>query len=145
MSTLDVPQLVRAEMQDRRHDRQMQTRQMYTPPLDGAADPHRNFDAFVASRMMEILSHHYPGYPWDVVSNAQQGVVHFGIRVVMGETLRWVIKLAQWDDLNPKLVIDGGGELLERFNLPRAGFEVMSFIEARDNKHRAQVDIGRRR
>lgn len=145
MRTLDVPQLVRAEMQDRHHDRQMQTRQMYTPPLDGSTDPHRHFDAFVASRMMEILAHHYPGYPWDVVSNAQQGVVHFGIRVLMGETLRWVIKLKQWDDLNPKLVIDGGGELLERFNLPRAGFEVMSFIAARDNKHRAQIDIGKRR
>jgi hypothetical protein len=26
----------------------------------------------------------------------------------------------QWDDLNPKLVIDGGGELLERMNLPRS-------------------------
>jgi hypothetical protein len=52
----------------------------------------------------------------------------------------------QWDDLNPKLVIDGGGELLERMNLPRRGFEVMSFLEAHGNKHKFDFsDVGRRR
>lgn len=143
---IDVPQLVRREKQDRVGERVMESRLLYQPPLDGSLDPHRGFDLFVAARIFEILSHHYPGYPWKVVSNAQQGIVYFNIPRIMGETLHWLIRLKQWDDLNPKLVIDGGGELLERMNLPRAGFEVMSFIEARDNKHKSDfADVSRRR
>ncbi|MET4187608.1 hypothetical protein ABIB86_000443 [Bradyrhizobium sp. JR1.7] len=146
MRTLDVPQLVRAEVQQRDADRQMQTRLMYVPPLDGSLDPHRNFDAFVAGRIMEILNHHFPGYPWHAVSNAQQGIVYFSIPVLMGETLRYLIKLGDWSDLSPKLVIDGGGELLERMNLPRKGFDVMSFIKARDQKHLSDfADAGKAR
>jgi hypothetical protein len=145
-NNIDVPQLVRAERQAPVRERVMEKRLMYVPPLDGSLDPYREFDAFIAKRIDEILSHHFPGYPWKVISNAQQGVVYFNIPVLMGETLHYLIKLAQWDDLNPKLVIDSGGELLERMNLPREGFEVMSFLEARDNRHRFDFDdIGKRR
>jgi len=143
---IDVPQLVRAERQERASDRVMEQRLMYVPPLDESADPHREFDLFVARRISEILNHHFPGYPWKVVSNAQQGVVYFSIPALMGETLHWLIKLGQWSDLSPRLVIQGGGELLERMNLPRRGFEVMSFLEARGNKHGFDfADVGRRR
>ncbi len=145
-NVIDVPQLVRAERQDRVADRQMEKRLLYAPPLDGSLDPHREFDLFVSKRINEILTHHYPGYPWKAVSNAQQGVVYFSIPALMGDTLHWLIKLGQWNDLSPKLIIDGGGELLERMNLPRRGFEVMSFVEARGNKHRFDfADVGRRR
>lgn len=133
---IDVPQLVRAERQDRVADRVIEKRLMYVPPIDGSIDPHRQFDLFVATRIGEILSHHYPGYPWKITSNAQQGIVHFSIPVLMGPTLNWLIRLAQWGDLNPKMVIDGAGQLLERMNLPRTGFEVMSFLEARANKNK---------
>lgn len=143
---IDVPQLVRAERQERISDRAYEKRLVYQPPLDGSLDPHRKFDLFVARRINEILSHHYPGYPWKVISNAQQGVVYFNIPVLMGDTLHWLIKLGQWDDLSPKLVIHGGGELLERMRLPRRGFEVMSFLEAKRNKHLLDfADVGKRR
>jgi hypothetical protein len=142
---LDVPVLVRSEVQDRKLDRQMATQLLYTPPLDGSVDPHREFDAFIAKRIHEILSHHFPGYPWDVKCSAAQGMIWFAIPVLMGPTLNWAIKLAQWGDLNPKLVIDGGGELLERMHLPRKGFEVMSFLESRDNRHNMQFDHPGRR
>ena len=141
---IDVPQLVRADAPDRVGDRQMLNVQLYKPPLDGTPDMHREFDMFVANRINEILTHHYPGYPWQSNADASQGVVYFGIPVLMGPTLKWVIRLGEWDDLTPKLVIDGGGELLERFNLPRRGFEVDSFLHARDNKHKAQIDFKRR-
>jgi hypothetical protein len=145
-NVIDVPQLVRAERGERVSDRAMEQRLMYVPPVDGTIDPHRQFDLFVARRINEILTHHYPGYPWKVVSNAQQGVVYFNIPALMGETLHWLIKLGQWDDLSPKLVIQGGGELLERMNLPRRGFEVMSFVEARGKKHKFDfADVSRRR
>ncbi len=145
-NVIDVPQLVRAERQERAAERVMENRLLYQPPLDGTADPHRGFDLFVAGRIFEILSHHFPGYPWKVVSNAQQGIVYFNIPPLMGDTLHWLIRLKQWDDLNPKLVIDGGGELLERMGLPRNGFEAASFADARQNKHKLEFnDVGRRR
>lgn len=145
-NTIDVPQLVRAERQERVSDRAMEKRLLYTPPLDGSLDPHRGFDLFVAKRIDEILTHHYPGYPWKVVSNAQQGIVYFNIPALMGETLHWLIKLGDWNDLSPKLVIDGGGELLERMNLPRQGFEVMSFLEALGDRAKFDfADVGKRR
>lgn len=133
---IDVPQLVRAEKQERAGERQMEQRLLYQPPLDGSLDPKRDFDLFVSRRMSEILNHHFPGYPWKCVSNAQQGVVYFSIPILMGDTLHYLIKLGQWEDLSPKLVIDGGGELLERMNLPRRGFEVMAFLEARANREK---------
>ena len=143
---IDVPQLVRAERQDRVRDRSMEHRLLYVPPIDGSVDPHRGFDQFVATRISEILNHHFPGYPWKVISDAAQGVVYFNIPQIMGETLHWLIRLKQWSDLSPKLVIDGGGQLLERMNLPRCGFEVMSFIEARANRSKSDfADVSRRR
>lgn len=145
-NVIDVPQLVRAERQERVGERQMEKRTLYTPPLDGSADPHCEFDMFISKRIEEILQHHYPGYTWDAKVSAQQGLIWFNIPVLMGETLYWAIKLKQWDDLNSKLVIDGGGELLERMNLPRKGFEVMSFLEARGNRHKFDFsDIGKKR
>ena len=37
-------------------------------------------------------------------------------------------------------------ELLERMNLPRTGFEAMSFVEARGAKHKFDfADVGKRR
>ena len=143
---IDVPQLVRAERQDRVGDRVMEQRLLYQPPVDGTLDPHREFDLFVSRRMSEILNHHFPGYPWKCVSNAQQGVVYFNIPALMGDTLHYLVKLGQWSDLSPKLIIDGGGELLERMHLPRKGFEVMAFVEARGKKAAFEFDdIGRRR
>lgn len=141
---IDVPQIVRAEDNDRRGDRKMVTLQMYQAPIDGTPDVNKAFDLFVAGRINEILTHHYPGYPWKSEADAKQGVVYFSIPVLMGPTLKMLIRLGDWYDLTPMLVIDKGGELLERFNLPRKGFEVASFLKARDNKHLAQIDFKRR-
>jgi hypothetical protein len=144
MLNIEVPQLVRADAAERTGDRQMMNVQIYKAPLDGTPDTFKKFDHFVATRVNEILTHHFPGYPWKSQCDAQQGIVAFSIPVLMGPTLHQVIRLAEWGDLTPMKVIDAGGELLERFNLPRKGFDAASFIRARDNKHLAQVDFKRR-
>lgn len=144
MMNLDVPQLVRADDNDRAADRKMVTLRMYKPPLDGRVDLYKDFDQFVGSRIEEILKYHYPGYPWKCISDAFQGMVYFNIPVLMGATLHWTIRLAEWSDLNPKLVIDGGGEVLERLNLPRTGFDAASFVKARDEKWLADFTFKRR-
>lgn len=144
MMNLEVPQLVRADDNERRADRKMVTLRMYKPPLDGTPDLHKKFDMWVASKVCATLDRHFPGYPWSANCDAKQGVIYFGIPVLMGPTLRWVIRLAEWEDLTEKLVMQGGGQLLERFNLPRTGFEAASFVHARDNRWLAQIDFKKR-
>jgi hypothetical protein len=141
---VDVPQIVRADDNERRADRKMVTLRMYKPPLDGTPDLHKKFDMWVASRVNATLDKHFPGYPWSSSCDARQGVIYFGIPVLMGPTLRWVIRLAEWEDLTEKLVKDGGGELLERFNLPRTGFEAASFIHSRDHRWLADASMKKR-
>lgn len=141
MENIDVPQLVGAEDQERRHDRNMVSIKLYKPPLDGSKDMHRKFDMWVAGRVNGLLDKHYPGYPWRSCCDASQGLVYFSIPVLMGSTLNWAIRLAEWEDLTDKLVIEGGGQLLERFDLPRNGFEAASFIHARDHRWKAQIDF----
>lgn len=77
---VDVPQLVRADDNDRMADRKMVTLQMYKAPLDGTPDMHRDFDMFVAGHINEILTYHYPGYPWKSEADAKQGVVYLVCR-----------------------------------------------------------------
>lgn len=142
---IEVPQLVRAEVQPRRGERTMERRLMYLPPIDGSLDPHRGFDAWVATQMMEILDGEHPGYPWFAGCNAQQGIVYFSMPVLMGPTLKELIKLGDWADLSPMLVKRCAGELLSRLGLPRA-FDEASFMYALQNKHRFQFDdIGKGR
>lgn len=143
---IDVPQLVREQKLDRTRDRQQSAQLLYTPPLDGSLDPHREFDLWIASNVYRILAEAYPGYPWGAKCNAQQGIVYFNIPTLMGDTLHWLIKLGQWHDMSKKLVVDGGGKLLEMMNLPREGFEAQSFERAIRNKHRFQFeDAGKKR
>jgi hypothetical protein len=48
--------------------------------------------------------------------------------------------------MNKKLVIDGGGQLLERMGLPRDGFEAASFERALRNKRGFEfADAGKKR
>lgn len=141
---IEVPQLVRAEDNDRVGDRKMVTIQMYHAPLDGSEDVFKYFDDQLARRVNEILTKAFPGYPWRSAADSRQGVIYFSIPILMGPTLNHVIRLADWGDLSARLVRKGGGEILDRFNLPYTKFEESSFLHARDNKHLAQIDFKRR-
>lgn len=139
-NTIDVPQLVRAERQERVKDRQMQHRTLYTPPLDGSLDPHREFDNWVSQQVIGMLDDKkaYPGWGWNAKCRAEQGIVYFNIPVLMGDTLNWLIKLHQWEDLmygGKRMVLHGGGELLERMDLPRGPFDEAAFERAYRNPH----------
>jgi hypothetical protein len=143
---IDVPQLVFEKKDDRApyQEREMVHRTLYVPPLDGTEDQRKDFDIWVASGVHHILTKHYPGYPWKAICDSRQGLVYFNIPILMGATLHWTIKLAQWEDFaigGERLVIEGGGQLLERMNLPRTGFEAGSFLDARDNKHKLDFDF----
>lgn len=84
----------------------------------------------IAKGVGELLHKHYRGHFWQVEADTKQGVCLITIPVLL-ENWKWKINLAE---LTPEAVVRAGGELLERFNIPRGDLDVARFVEAR--KHR---------
>src|SRR5262249_38342894 len=85
-------------------------------------------DLATARAVRRILATAYPGYDWEVVADSAQGYVAFRIPALMGMNYAYLVK---GRDLTPEAVLKGGGELLERYRLPRGKFDLDRFLEAR--------------
>lgn len=109
--------------------------QTYTPPLDGKSDDYAGFDMRVARGIGELLNKHYFGYTWKSFADVKQGIVGFSIPELMGDTLHMVINLKQFGDLQPQLIIEKAGELLERMHLPRGTVDMAAYAFAKNNRH----------
>jgi hypothetical protein len=118
---MDAPDrsIVRSESEITGAGGEAVVRQVYIPPLDGKSDDYAGFDMQVARGIGELLNKHYFGYRWKSFADTRQGVVGFSIPELMGETLHFLINLQKFGDLQPQLIIDKAGELLERMGLPR--------------------------
>lgn len=134
----DTPRIVAAEEHIGRDKLRMTTVSTYVPPLDGTDDEVKGFDMHVAKGVITILSKKYFGYPWMVTVETRQGIIMFQIPELMGPTLQYVIRLAEYKDLDPALIIRCGGELLERMGLPRTQIDMAAYAHARSNKHKFQ-------
>lgn len=113
-----------------RQGMKMEVRQQYVPPLDGTKDEVDVFDSWIARGIAEILVKNYFGYSWQVVAESRQGIVYFAIPDLMGPTLKWVIRLAQYSDLTPQLIKRCAGELLERMGLRRGQMDPAEYQAA---------------
>lgn len=131
----DEVRVVATEITDAQRGLKMQIQQGYVPPLDGSQGDLDAFDMRIAKGICLILCHFYYGYPWHVKADSAQGIVAFQIPELMGATLHYVIRLAEYRELTPELIMRCGGELLERMGLPRRRIDVPAFVAARDNKH----------
>lgn len=112
----------------------------YQPPLDGRPDLHAEYDMSVARGIGELLNKHYFGYTWKSFADMQQGIVGFSIPELMGDTLHFIINLKSHDALDPQLIVEKAGELLERMKLPRGQIDMAAYVEARNRKHTFQFD-----
>lgn len=101
-------------------------------------DLFRDFDNWRAKRIFSLLIAHYPGHLWATQSDVAQGIVKIGIPILMGICNWYVINLSQ-TELTPGAIIVAGGEILERYRLPRSRLELGSFLQARAN-HSALVN-----
>lgn len=113
----------------------MTIEQRYIPPLDGTVDEVDGFDMSMARAIAEVLVHYYPGYDWYVMGESRQGIVAFSIPDLMGPTLKQVIRLAQFSDLNKKLIRDTGGAMLERMGLRRGPMDRAEYARAKASRH----------
>jgi hypothetical protein len=85
---------------------------------DGIADPHKEWDDTVCRAMGRILHSEYRGHDWQVWVSREAGIAKIWIALLMDPTVPYVIHLTEL--LQPKDVIRAGGELLERFSIPRS-------------------------
>jgi hypothetical protein len=90
-------------------------------------DEHIAADMDMAKQVGECLHKHYRGHFWAVHVDSKQGVCLISIPVLLGNW-KYLIKLR---DLTPLAVFNAGGEILERFNIPRSALDVAAFCEAR--------------
>ena len=102
----------------------------FVPSGDGARARARA-DLAAARAVRRILDTAYPGHDWDVIADSGQGYVAFRSPALMGANFAYLIK---GKDLTAEAVLKGGGELLERYRLPRGKFDLDRFLEARE-KH----------
>lgn len=126
----DEPRLVARQGLVGPGGRKLMVERKYTPPLDGTPDEVAAFDQKVALEVAEALVEAYFGYDWFVMAETRQGIVAFSIPELMGPTLHVVIRLAQFTDLQPKLVKDLAGNLLERMGLKRGPKDEAEYAEA---------------
>jgi hypothetical protein len=84
----------------------------------------------------ETLERHYPSHPWMVKVDTRQGIVQIALPLVMPKNQYWVLhidKLAM--DPNMDSVMRAGGAILEKHGIPRSGFRLDRFLEAREAGH----------
>jgi hypothetical protein len=95
-------------------------------------DPHVAADLAMTLRISETLERHYPAHPWMVVVSHAQGVAQIKLPLVMKKNQAFILHLDKLAaDPGLKAVIRAGGEILERHGMPRAGFSLTPFLEAR--------------
>ncbi len=97
---------------------------------DGEEDPNAYADMAMATNVGRVLTAHYPGHFWNVECSHRQGVVLINIPILMGQ-IKYNTPIRElWSDPGGLSVMRAAGEILERFNIPRTGFEVGHFREA---------------
>jgi hypothetical protein len=134
----DLPILVRAEAA-RVGDRLMKVEARFVRSGEGS-DRRAAYDLWVARRAYALLDRAYPGHGWQVIADSAQGYVGIRLPILTGGNWAYLIK---WADLTPGQVIRAGGELLERYRLPRGRFELGRFLDARE-KYSVLLDRSRK-
>lgn len=94
---------------------------------DGA-NPYKGRELDIAKWTGELLNKHHPGYPWNVrvVIQGRDGVIMIQLLAVMPSDRWYVVKVndAFHDVGGKRTVLQGAGELLERYQLPRPSFSL---------------------
>lgn len=85
---------------------------------EGGVDPHKEWDQTVTRAMGRILTNEYRGHDWQVWVSREAGIAKIWIALLMDPTVPYVLHLTE--GLQPKDVMRAGGELLERFSIPRS-------------------------
>ncbi|HWW46305.1 MAG TPA: hypothetical protein VNZ94_00500 [Xanthobacteraceae bacterium] len=126
----ETPIILHRDRLDRSHGQAgIEVQQRYLPPCDPEEkDPHAAWDMMVAKAMQRVLTAHYRGHFWETYCSRKDGIAWITIPLLLGNW-KWVFKLSE--DITPEMIIRAGGEILERFNIPRSGLDLPAFLNAK--------------
>lgn len=100
----------------------------HVPNADGSPDPYEARDNAIKTAIGVWLFTAYPGHFWKIEANSAQGIAWITIDLLLGNW-KYVFKLDK--EITREMVIEAGGEILERFNIPRSGLRIEDFLTAR--------------
>lgn len=87
----------------------------------------------IAKAIGRVLQSHYPGHPWFVEVMADQGVAKITIPPLLGMNFGYILHLDKLDsDAGMKSVVEAGGHILERFEIPRSTIDLAAYIAAEE-------------
>jgi hypothetical protein len=93
-------------------------------------DPLLSADLMMTKRIAEVVQAHYPGHPWLVEVNHEQGIAMISLPLFMGVN-KYVIPLWVFKtDPMFRCVVRACGEILERYRIPRQRFSLDHFEAA---------------
>lgn len=100
-------------------------------PWEGVEDdPAADADVQLAFVIGETLTRHYPGHPWFVEVDSNGGLASISIPAITGR-FAYVLKLRLLgSDPGLKSVVRAGGEILERWRIPRSSLDAAAFNAA---------------
>jgi hypothetical protein len=82
----------------------------------------------IAKAIGRLLAHHYPGHPWSVEVSIHGGYATIGIPPLLGPNWGYILHLNQIDtESGMKRVVEAGGHILERFQIPRSGMDPAAY------------------
>lgn len=112
----------------------VQQRASYQAPGEGDEfDPYLVADLALTNKIAETLERHYPSHPWMVKVSHAQGVAMIKLPILMKRNEESVLHIDRLAcDPGLRSVVRAGGEILERHNVPRAGFAIDHFLHARE-------------
>lgn len=92
-------------------------------------DPHAAWDDRVARAIGRVLHGHYRGHCWNVWVSRAHGIAKIWISVLMNPQTPYVLRLSE--SITPGDVMRAGGEILERYGIPRSGVDFAAIADAR--------------
>lgn len=128
---LNDPVTLRRELADRSFGQgNIEIKEVYERKglLPEEEDRRARWDLMVAKAITRVLLSHYRGHFWVVECDSAQGIAWISIPVLLGDW-KYIFHLSE--DITPGMIIRAGGEILERFNMPRSNLDIASFIAAK--------------
>ena len=102
------------------------------PSGDGSHLKHAGADISLADRITEVLERHYPGNFWQIEVDHGKGVAKIRIPVLMAADYWGIIHLRTiFSDPGLRCVVRTGGNLLERYEVPRGMFDLGAWLTAK--------------
>ena len=98
-------------------------------PADGAADLYKEWDETVCRAIGRLLHSEYRGHDWQVWVSREAGIAKIWLNCLMNPAFPYVLHLTEL--LRPRDVIHAGGEILERYRIPRSAVDLSLVADIR--------------